>query len=154
MPGIPSTIPLGSVVSCQEHAKRTDEFAFHNPKETQASFKRFQSFHQSPCQTNPTRCMPIEIMSATCIQTTQRHPTRFNTRTSQYAHQAYMRLPAVSCACKLHKVQTSILQKPARPQSSFPYTASVCLRELHRSRAYCVATCHARPTIRVTPWQV
>lgn len=92
---------FGSLVPAARQANRS--ICVPYPKRHAGQLQAFQSFHQSPCQTNSARCMPIEIMSATCIQTTQRHPTRFNTRTSQWANQAYMRLPAVSCACKLHR---------------------------------------------------
>lgn len=49
---------------------------------------------------------PDACLSRSCrllaAKPTQRHPTRFNTRTSQYA---YMPLPAVSCACKhIHSI--------------------------------------------------
>ena len=47
---------------------------------------------------HPAACLS-RSRSATCRQTTQRHPTRFNTRTTQYPS---MRLPAVSCACRHH----------------------------------------------------
>lgn len=83
MSGISLTIALGSVVSCEVHAKRTDQYAFHPPKGTQASFKL------DHLSTNGwAKQFPYDAsLSRSCRLLAAKPPngtrTRFNTRTSQ-----------------------------------------------------------------------
>lgn len=95
--------------------------------------------------------MPIEIMSATCSQTTQRRPTRFNTRTTHYVS---MRLPAVSCACRHQALQmgrsrrdllikTPLTQNPVDHSSASLVPPSCTYHDtLLHSRLAMLPTCH------------
>lgn len=75
------SLGFGSLVRGARQANRSISLPF--PQCTQARDKSDPNLNQCPCQAIFHGCMSIEIMSATCSQSTQRHPTRFNTRTSQ-----------------------------------------------------------------------
>ena len=78
MPGIPSTVPLGSVDLWHPrggHAKRTDEFAFQLPEgRSQATLNLTLTPPMGGAKHIPPYAALSRSCSATCSQTTQRHP--------------------------------------------------------------------------------
>ena len=142
MPGIPSTVPLGSVDLWHPrggHAKRTDEFAFQLPEgRSQATLNLTLTPPMGRAKHIPPYAALSRSCSATCSQSTQRHP-------NAVYYPDHSLVTSLPCAYPLSLAH-------GHAHAPCPYPLAQYTLQLQTSKHYCLFRIVEYSRVTLFPW--